>query len=651
MRYPTLFQPIRLGAITLKNRLAMAQMTMNYATQEGFATERLIRYYLERARGGVGVIFMEGTFFTSEGRGYRNQLGLSSDCHAEALRKLTDEVHELKEEVKIFIQIHHAGARASSKVTGLQPVAPSALPAYPGAEMPRALSRDEIQRLVEAHVVAAERAQKAGFDGVDIHCAHGYLIPGFFSPLTNRRSDAYGGDLKGRTRFLREVVRGIKDRLGAKFPLTIKVSGDEYIEGGLDIEKMTEIALVAQEEGIDGITVSAGTVGGKKKEDLRELHKVLRTMPMMTEPGCLVPLAEKMKKALRIPVITVGRIHRPALAEEILAHGKADMVAMGRALLADPQLPRKALEGREDEIRPCIGCNEGCYKRILLQEDIQCSVNPLLGREAEVSLDRTTSPKKIFVLGGGPAGLEASNAAFEKGHDVVLVEKEKRLGGQLNLASIPPGRGEIERFKTFLIDRLRRSGVKVVLGQENPRDLIEGNRPDVLILATGARPRVFPIPGLDMGRTVTAWDVLSGVAKVEEPALVLGAGLVGCETADFLSEQGKKVFLVEILPEMGTGADGDTKAYFNLKFLKNDVEVLTSTEVIRFEGSLAVLKRGEEVLRREAKTVIFAVGAVPEEGSFVERVSFVPKVIRVGDCVKPRRILDAVREGFDAGNL
>lgn len=651
MRYPTLFQPIRLGAITLKNRLAMAQMTMNYATQEGFATERLIRYYLERAKGGVGAIFVEGTFFTSEGRGYRNQLGLSSDRHAEALRKLTDEVHGLKEEVKIFIQIHHAGARASSKVTGLQPVAPSDLPAYPGAEMPRALTRDEIRVLVEAHVAAAERAKQAGFDGVDIHCAHGYLIPGFFSPLTNHRSDEYGGDLQGRTRFLREVVRGIKERLGTAFPLTIKVSGDEYIEGGLDIEKMTEIALVAQEEGIDGITVSAGTVGGKKKEDLRELHKVLRTMPMMTEPGCLVPLAEKMKKALRIPVITVGRIHRPALAEEILAQDKADIVAMGRALLADPQLPRKALEGREDEIRPCIGCNEGCYKRILLQEDIQCSVNPLLGREAEVCLDRTKSPKRVLVLGGGPAGLEAANAAFDRGHEVILVEKKKRLGGQLNLASIPPGRSEIERFRIFLVDRLQRSGVRVMLGQEDAKDLLRENRADVLILATGARPRVFPIPGLSEDRTVTAWDVLSGAAKVEEPALVLGAGLVGCETADFLSEQGKKVLLVEILTEMGTGADGDTKAYFNLKFQKNEVEVLTSTEVIRFEGSLAVLKREEEVLKREAKTVIFAVGAVPEGGSFVERVSFVPKVIRVGDCVKPRRILDAMREGFDAGNL
>ena len=379
MKYPALFRPLRLGTITLKNRLAMAQMTMNYATEEGFATEKLIRHYLERARGGVGLIFVEGTFFTAEGRGYRNQLGLASDEHAEKLQRLTEAVHGLENRVKIFIQIHHAGARASSKVTGLQPVAPSAIPPYPGAETPRALSKEEIKGLVEAHIRAAERAKKAGFDGVDIHCAHGYLVPGFLSPLSNLRTDEYGGDLSGRTRFLREIIHGIKKRLG-EFPLTIKVSGDEYIEGGLNIENMTEIALLAQEAGIDGITLSAGTVGGKKIEDLSQAHKVLRTMPMMTEHGCLVPLAAEMKKSLKIPVITVGRINHPVLAEEIVAQGKADLVAMGRALLADPYLPIKAFEGREDEIRSCIGCNEGCYKRILQQQEIQCSVNPSRGK-------------------------------------------------------------------------------------------------------------------------------------------------------------------------------------------------------------------------------------------------------------------------------
>ena len=647
MKYPNLFQPLRLGNLTLKNRLAMAQMTMNYATGEGYATDRLVRHYLERAKGGVGLIFVEGTFFTAEGRGYRNQLGLASDEHVERLRKLTEAVHGLDTRTKIFIQIHHAGARASSKVTGLQPVAPSALPPYPGAETPHALTKEEIRGLVDAHIQAARRAKEAGFDGVDIHCAHGYLVPGFFSPLSNVRTDEYGGDLSGRTRFLVEIIRGIKERLG-DFPLTIKVSGDEYIEGGLDIEKMTEIAVLAQNAGIDAITLSAGTVGGKKIEDLGQAHKVLRTMPMMTEHGCLVPIAERMKRSLKIPVVTVGRINHPALAEEIVAQGKADLVAMGRGLLADPYLPVKAFEEREEEIRSCIGCNEGCYKRILQQEEIRCSVNPTVGREGEIPSGRAPRPKKVFVLGAGPAGLEAANAAHERGHRVVLLEREKELGGQLRLASVPPGRKEIERFRDFLLKRLKRTGLKVISGEGAVAAFLNKGRPDVLVLAAGSKPRVFEIPGLEASRSLTAWDILSGKKEAEPLCLVLGAGLVGCETADFLAEQGKKAILVEVLSEMCMGADGDTKAYFNLRFQKYGVKVFTSTELLRVEGKAAILRHGKDETRIEIGTVVFAVGALPEEVDEAY-VSSVPVVLRVGDCVKPRNILESVREGFDAG--
>ena len=412
---------------------------------------------------------------------------------------------------------------------------------------------------------------------------------------------------------------------------------------------MTEIALLAQEAGIDGITLSAGTVGGKKIEDLSQAHKVLRTMPMMTEHGCLVPLAAEMKKSLKIPVITVGRINHPVLAEEIVAQGKADLVAMGRALLADPNLPIKAFEGREEEIRSCIGCNEGCYKRILQQQEIQCSVNPTVGREGEISSDRVIRPKKVFVFGAGPAGLEAANAAHEKGHQVVVMEKEKELGGQLHLASIPPGRKEIDRFREFLLKRLKRTGVKVITGEEAIASFLKSERPDVLILAIGSKPKTFDIPGLDRSRTLTAWEVLSGKKTPEEPCLVLGAGLVGCETADFLAEQGKKVVLVEVLPEMGTGADGDTKAYFNLRFQKHGVRVFTSTELHRVDGKTAILRRGNDETKIEIGTVVFAAGAVPENRVDEGYVSSVPLVIRVGDCVKPRNILESVREGFDAG--
>jgi len=348
-------------------------------------------------------------------------------------------------------------------------------------------------------------------------------------------------------------------------------------------------------------------------------------------------------------VIAVGHIHDPLLAEDILARGKADLVAMGRALLADPHLPRKALEGKEEEIRPCIGCNEGCYKHILQQLDIQCSVNPTLGRESELVVEKTPRPKKLFVVGAGPAGLEAAHAASEKGHQVVLIEKEKKLGGQLNLASVPPGRKEIERFTEFLLRRLKRSDVKVITGEADAKPLIEKERPDVLILATGAIPRKMEIPGLDKSTTLTAWEILSGEKDPKGSCLVLGAGLVGCETADYLSEKRKEVVLVEVLPEIAAGADGDTKAYFTLRFQKNGVKVHVATELLRVENEIAFLREGKEEMKVPIKAVVFAVGAQPQDPFGDELPSSGMRIIKAGDCLKPKTILESVQEGFQAG--
>ncbi len=649
MKYPDLFQPFQIGNIRLKNRLVMSPMTMNYATEEGFPTEKLIRYYVERAKGGVGLIIVEGTFFTPEGKGYMNQLGLSSSEHAQKLRGLTTAVHGLNNDTKIFIQIHHAGRRAHAEITGLQPVAPSAVPVERGGEIPRTLTKDEITGLVKAHIEAAARAHEAGFDGVDIHCAHGYLIPSFLSPLSNRRIDEYGGDLPGRIRFLLEIIRGIKEQLGRDFSLTIKISGDEFIVGGLNLGKMTEIALLAQEAGIDAIMVSAGAPGGEKIGDLDQAHQILRTMPMMTDRGCLVPLAAEMRKALRIPVITVGRINDPALAQEIIAQGKADLVAMGRPFLADPHFPQKALDGEEGLIRTCIACNEGCYKRIFQQLDILCSINPTLGREEEIPCPKASAPKQVLIVGAGPAGLEAAHAAWERGHKVVLIEMEEDVGGQLNLASLPPGREEIQQFKRFLTNRLKKTDIELITGERATPSLIQKHNPDVLMCALGARPCTLDIPGLQTNLTATAWQVITGEAELQEPVLVLGAGLVGCETADLLSEQGKKVILVEILPEISTAGDADTKAYFTLRFQKNSVRVYTGAELKRVDGKTAVIQRDNEEMRAEVGTLVFAVGVEPNDDLFDELISSGLPIVKVGDCVEPRTLLEAMMEGFQAG--
>jgi NADPH-dependent 2,4-dienoyl-CoA reductase/sulfur reductase-like enzyme len=390
-------------------------------------------------------------------------------------------------------------------------------------------------------------------------------------------------------------------------------------------------------------------VGGKKAEDLSEAHKVLRTMPMMTSPGCLVPLAEEMKKALRIPVITVGRINHPALAEDIIAKGQADLVAMGRALLADPQLPRKAFEEKEGEIRICIACNEGCYKRIFQQLDIRCSINPTTGREEEISSAKAAAPKRVVVIGAGPAGMEAAHAAWERGHEVLLLEKSREVGGQLNLASLPPGRKEIENFRNFLHDRLQRSDVKILKPKTATGTFVKEYGPDVVILAVGAHPRKIRVKGLGKERMIPSWDILRSKGDPREPILVLGAGLVGCEAADLLSEAGKKVVLVEILPEIATAGDADTKAYFTLKFKNNKVEVFTGATLLRVEGNTAVLQREKDEIRVEVGSVVAAVGAESSDGLLEELVSAGLSVIKIGDCLQPRTLLEAVQEGFQTG--
>jgi NADPH-dependent 2,4-dienoyl-CoA reductase/sulfur reductase-like enzyme len=475
--------------------------------------------------------------------------------------------------------------------------------------------------------------------------------------MTNHRTDEYGGDLAGRARFFLETIRGIRNRLGKGYPLTIKISGDEYIEGGLGIGEMIGIARLAQDAGIDSLIVSAGTVGGKKIEDLNEAHKVMRTLPMMTRTACLVPIAAEFKKALQIPVVAVGRINTIALAEEILAAGKADIAAIGRPLLADPKLPKKAARGREGEIRPCIACNEGCYKRILGQLDVRCSVNPMLGKEsdpaigkADPALPKADPAKRVVVVGAGPAGMEAACRARDRGHEVTLIDRGARVGGQLLLAAVPPGRGEIERFTTYIEGELDRKGVKVILNQEVSSGVIRRLEPDAVIVATGAQPCILSVPGLDASKAVTAWDILSGKAATGGPYLVVGAGLVGCETADLLSDRGEKVTLVEILPEIACDADKDTKAYFDIRFQNKGVMIHTGATLTGIEGKRAIIHQGLEDIPIETETVVFSVGAKPDDLLYEQFKSLGIDAIKVGDCLKPRRILDSVAEGFEAGN-
>lgn len=627
----------------------MSPMTMNYATEEGYVTPRLISHYVERARGGVGLIILEGTFFTQPGKGYVKQLGITGDKHIDGLKLLTHSIHDLNNATRVFLQIHHAGWRASSKITGQQPVGPSAIAPYPGAETARELSILEIEQIVEDHIQAAARAGKADFDGIDIHCAHGYLIPSFLSPVSNKRNDEYGGGFEGRTKILFEIISGIKQVLGSAFPVTIKISGDEYIKGGLHIDETARIINKMQKAGLNGVTVSAGTVGGEKPDSLLNPHRALRTLPMMTEPGCLVSLAHELKSRVDIPVAAVGRINHPELAERILSQGQADLVAMGRALLADPQLPNKAMQGNEKTIRPCIACNEGCYKQIFKQAEIKCAINPLVGRESEGKLEKVDKPKKVVIIGAGPAGLEAAHAAWKRGHKVVVIEKEDSPGGQLNLAAIPPGRGDIHRFIQFLIERRQTTDVELITGVQATERLIGSHCAEEVIDATGAQPSSLHIDGIDSVSAVDAWEIIRNIGSYRPPFLVVGGGLVGCEAADCISSKGYQVSLIEVLEEIASDGDGDTKTYFTLRFKENGIPVYRGASIKKIEKSMAQVEFENTSIQLPVETLVIAVGARSNNHLYEDLNAAGFNVKRVGDCVAPRRIIDAVHEGFNLG--
>ena len=430
-KYPNTFSEYSINTLKIKNRLSMAPMTSNYGDRDGNVTEKMVNYYAARARGGVGFIFVEACYVNKNGKGFIQQLGLDDDKYIPGLKGLVDSVHQGG--AKVFLQLIHGGRQTFPAISGTQPIAPSPIPCPVVQEMPREMTVEEIKSLVDDFGKAATRAKEAGFDGVDIHCAHGYMVEQFLSPYSNCRSDEYGGDLKGRMRFLNEIVENIRHRVGPEYPIVVRLSAEEYVPNGLSIQDSIEVAKILEKAGVNALSISAGVY-----------ETVERLFPPMDVPqGSLVYLAEAIKKAVSIPVLTVGGLTEAAYIEQLIQEGKVDGAILGRALLADPEWPRKAFEGLEQQIIPCIGCNQ-CRNRAVRQE-INCTVNHRTGREAEtqVEYDSSLKDKLVMVIGGGPAGMQAAIIAKERGFTVELYEAADKLGGQVNLAIIPPKRERI----------------------------------------------------------------------------------------------------------------------------------------------------------------------------------------------------------------
>lgn len=630
-RMGSLFKPIKVGKMELRNRLVMPPMNTNFATDDGSVTKRTIEYYRERARGGVGLVIVEGAFVHPLGRGLNHQISLTADDKVAGLSKLATAIHAGG--AKAALQLFHGGRQSSSIILGKQPVSASDVACLLMGEKPRPLTLKEIKETVEAFGEAARRAKDAGFDAVEIHAAHGYLINQFLSPLTNLRKDDYGVDFTGRTRFLLEIIQSIKNKTGSDYPLICRLNGDDYYEGGLTLADAKRIAQLIEKAGVSAIHVSGGIYDSRNGES---------TAPMWLPRGFMVPLAHAIKESLEIPVIAAGRINDIKLAEEIVDNGQADLVSMGRALIADPELPRKAVEGRLGEIRPCIACNEGCMNMLFLLKPVTCVLNAAVGREEEFRLKPAKKPKNVIVIGGGVGGMEFARMAALRGHNVCLCERTKGLGGQVLLSSVPSYKYELRNIIPYFRHELERLGVDIRLGKTVDKSTIMAMKPDVVCIATGSKSTIPDIPGINGKNVILATDALAGKEAVGEKLVILGGGEIGLETGYHFAEQGKHVTIIEQMKKVGTEMIPAFNSYVRHKFADFGGRLLTLARVVEISKEGAVYETEGKRTLEKADTVLVALGADPNNSLLEDLKGEVPEIYAVGDASKPGKIMDAV---------
>lgn len=633
-----LLEPMEIGSLKLKNRMVVSAMVTNYCTPDGTATEKYIAYHERKASGGWGLIITEDYAVTPTAGGFTNLPGLWEDAQIESHRKLTERVH--KAGGRIAAQIYHAGRETSSAVTGEQPVAPSAVREPSMAETPRELTLSEIHQLVECFGDCARRAKEAGFDAVEVHGAHGYLVGAFASSFSNKRSDEYGGNIRNRARFAMEIIRNIKEKCGSDYPVLYRMSAVEYVPGGMELGEAKALARLVEEAGADCIHVSQGVYAST--------HRIIP--PAVTGKAAYVENAAAIKSAVKVPVIAVGRINDPETAESVLVSGKADLVTMARASLADPELPNKVAEGRRDEILQCIGCLQGCAAESGKGNCVRCLVNPMTGMEDTYELTPAGKPKQILVIGGGVSGCEAAIAAALKGHKVMVIERSDRLGGQWLPASVPIGKGEFTTFLAWQRQMLDKMNVQVLLNTEADAELIRLYAPDMVIAATGSVPFIPKIEGYDRNFVVTAHDVLKGNVTVGSHVAVIGGGLVGAETADMLSLSCEKVTIIEMLPQIMKDAEPSPAKAIKERFLHYGVEIHTSAKLTKIgDHEIVIEENGKELVISPIDTVVMAAG-VRTDTKLLDQLSELPcPVIKVGDANGVKNGYLGIREGFEAG--
>jgi 2,4-dienoyl-CoA reductase-like NADH-dependent reductase (Old Yellow Enzyme family)/thioredoxin reductase len=636
---PSLFSPIKIKSLELVNRAVMPPMGTNLGNPDGTVSEANLAYIRRRARRGAGLIITEIASVHPSGSAIANELGAYDDRFIPGLKEIADAVHASGS--KVVLQLHHAGRESPYLLQQGKAIAPSAIPSLVFGLTPREMTRDEIQEIILAFGAAAHRGIEAGFDAVEVHGAHGYLLTQFLSALSNKRDDEYGGSLSNRSRFMIEVLQEVRRTVGPDFPISLCLSVEECIKDGYTVENIQTILPNLVKAGANILHASLGTHGTPGG---------ITSAPPEYQPGFNVWRAKKLKESVNVPVIAVGRFTDPSLADEVIARGEADLVAFGRQYLADPDFLIKAREGRPEDIRKCIACNQGCIERLILGEGkIRCALNPETGQEILYPQKPAGVRRNVWVVGAGPGGLTAAFEAARLGHQVTLFEKEDETGGQLRFASKAPFKDHYGVWASWLTAQVKKKGVILRTGTEVTESMISEGNPDAVILASGGKQVEPDIPGIDLPLVHNAWQVLDGTVPPGKHAVVIGGGLIGMETADYLCQKGTQVTLVEVLKRSPVLKITSHGYMLHTRLKQAKCRLLFNTVVKKIEeSSVTVLIEGREQLLAPVDQVIIAVGL--ESRKELKEILQARKIRHfiIGDALQPRRIIEATEEGARA---
>jgi len=631
-----LLEPIKVKDITIRNRVAMPPMDTHLGNPDGTVSDKIIQYYGLRAKGGVGIIYVEGTAIHQLAKATMYMMKIDSDDKIEGFSKLAEAIKS--HGAVAMIQFMHAGSQTSQIFLGDRPVSPSGIKnEFLLMENPRALEKDEIKQIVGYYGDAAERAKKAGFDGVEIHAAHGYLLNQFLSPKHNKRTDEYGGTLENRMRFLVEVYDEIRRRIGDDMIISLRINGSDYVEGGFDIDEAKIVAKKMEEKGIDIINVSAST-------DETPNHLMI---PYMTEPrGIHTKLSAIIKKVIKkVPVIGVGRINDPDIAEQILKEDRADIVALGRQSICDPFFVNKVKDGRGKDIMKCTACNN-CINSLALQKEINCAFNPDI-LTSEYDIKKTSNPKRILISGAGVAGLTASKYGKLRGHEVLLIDKNNKIGGTLHLANAAPYKKELNNILEYYENKIKDLNIDLRLNTKISIDLIDEFKPDILIIATGSKPIIPNIDGLDSINFKLFNDVLSNNVSVGDNIVIIGGGMVGIELAEFLVAKNKKITIIEKLAKLGSNID-PMVSFVIMHYLEKETNIRTflKANIKNISKNKIIFECKGDIIELPFDDLIISTGVEPNLPSLDDFKSKVPKIKKIGDCKKPKKIVDATRDAY-----